>query len=337
MPEVIRMNLGDTIRDKRKKLSLTQSQLAEMLGVSTQAVSKWERGAGYPDVTQIVPLARILQVSTDALLDNKERYKELNHEWQIACCKYEGGAESIYTLIDLDEQALKEYPDDYTFLYRRVVDKFRAAMDEDDVGKKESLLLSCIGNARYALSKFPEDDCIPSTLARAYAARGDRDLALEYAYKTKNPQAVLKFVLTGDELRRHRQQLVSKKLIALLNELQDGGLDFLRAEEDIIHTLIPDGNYGWHYDNLAMVYIKRARIYQMSGKTEDAVAAIETAFSIAREKDETNGRKFTAVLFDMLDPEREDTLPLVDQLRLVCEHEKLFDPLRELDEYKKIL
>ena len=119
------MNLGDVIKEKRKERSLTQSALAEALGVSTQAVSKWERGVGYPDVTQIVPLAKVLNITTDNLLDYKDRYKEFNHAWQIACCKYEGGEESIYTLIDIDEKALKEYPDDYTFLYRRVVDKYR--------------------------------------------------------------------------------------------------------------------------------------------------------------------------------------------------------------------
>ena len=136
------MNIGDVIKGKRKELSLTQSRLAELLGVSVQAVSKWERGVGYPDVSQIVPLAKVLNITTDNLLDNKDRYKELNHHWQVACCKYEGGDESIYTLIDIDEKALKEYPDDYTFLYRRVVDKHRAALDEEDENKKDDLLLS---------------------------------------------------------------------------------------------------------------------------------------------------------------------------------------------------
>lgn len=331
------MNLGDVIKKKRKEMSLTQSQLAELLGVSTQAVSKWERGAGYPDVSQIVPLAKALKITTDSLLDYKDRYKELNHEWQIVCCKYEGGVESIYTLIDIDEKALKEYPDDYTFLYRRVVDKYRAALDEDDADKKDDLLLSCIGIAHYALSKFPCDDSIISTLARVYAARGERDLALEFAYKTKNPQSLLKFVLKGDELLRHRQQLVSKKLNTLLGELQDGGLDFLKAEEDIIRALIPDGNFVWLYDYLSMIHINRARIYAKEGKTEDALAELATAFDLAREKDERKERTFTTPLFDKLDPEREDVPSLVEQLRFLCMREKSFAPLQELDRYKTLI
>ncbi len=64
------MSIGMTIRLHRKDKNLTQSELAELIGVSTQAVSKWETDAGLPDISQIVPLARVLEISTDKLLGN---------------------------------------------------------------------------------------------------------------------------------------------------------------------------------------------------------------------------------------------------------------------------
>lgn len=326
------MNVGDVIKHKRKELSLTQSQLAEILGVSVQAVSKWERGAGYPDVTVLVPLARALGVSIDNLLDYKDRYKELNQKWLYACCKYEGGAESINTLIEIDEEALREYPNDKTFLYRRVVDKYRAAIAETDTDKRYDMLLACVGNAHWTLSKHPDDDSVISYLARAYAAMGERDLAVEYAYKAKDPQSLLKFVLTGDELRRHRQQLVSKKLGELLYELQGGGLECLQAGEDIIRSLISDGNYVWYYDHLAMSYIRRARIYAQENSCEDAIVCLERAFALAREKAQRNERKFTVPLFDMLDEERE-AMPLLEQLKDICKRERSFVGFREDERY----
>ena len=60
--------VGQNIRRFRKEKTLTQSELAELLGVSVQAVSKWETDAGMPDISQIVPLARVLDVTTDRLL-----------------------------------------------------------------------------------------------------------------------------------------------------------------------------------------------------------------------------------------------------------------------------
>ena len=62
------MTIGQTIKLYRKEKSLTQGELAELIGVSTQAISKWETDAGMPDISQIVPLARVFEISTDKLL-----------------------------------------------------------------------------------------------------------------------------------------------------------------------------------------------------------------------------------------------------------------------------
>ncbi len=53
---------GALIRRLRLGKDMTQSALAEILGVSVQAVSKWERGLGYPDVSLINDLSSILGV-----------------------------------------------------------------------------------------------------------------------------------------------------------------------------------------------------------------------------------------------------------------------------------
>lgn len=61
------MSLGENIKIARKKMGMTQEELASQIGVTSQAVSRWESGAGMPDVSMIVPIARVLSVSTDAL------------------------------------------------------------------------------------------------------------------------------------------------------------------------------------------------------------------------------------------------------------------------------
>ena len=61
------ISLGNNIKYARKKLGLTQEELATQIGVTPQAVSKWEKGTGMPDISMIVPLAQTLSVSTDTL------------------------------------------------------------------------------------------------------------------------------------------------------------------------------------------------------------------------------------------------------------------------------
>ena len=62
------MKINQIIRQKRKELSLTQEQIADLLGVSTPAVNKWEKGTTYPDITLLPALARLLKVDLNTLM-----------------------------------------------------------------------------------------------------------------------------------------------------------------------------------------------------------------------------------------------------------------------------
>ena len=63
---------GAAIRALREQQRLTQSQLAEKLGVSDKAVSKWETGKGFPDISLVEPLANALRVSVPELLSGEQ-------------------------------------------------------------------------------------------------------------------------------------------------------------------------------------------------------------------------------------------------------------------------
>ena len=62
------MSFADNLQTIRKNNHLSQEELAEMLGVSRQAVSKWELGEGYPEVEKLIILSNKLNVSLDSLM-----------------------------------------------------------------------------------------------------------------------------------------------------------------------------------------------------------------------------------------------------------------------------
>ena len=64
------MSLSANIKRLRLEKNLTQEQLAARLGVSAQAISKWETCETYPDGSLLVPLANELDTSLDELFDN---------------------------------------------------------------------------------------------------------------------------------------------------------------------------------------------------------------------------------------------------------------------------
>ena len=63
------MSFSDNLKKARKDKGLSQEDLAELLEVSRQAVSKWEMGDGYPEVEKLLLISKRLNISLDTLLD----------------------------------------------------------------------------------------------------------------------------------------------------------------------------------------------------------------------------------------------------------------------------
>ncbi len=63
--------IGEFITMTRKQKNLTQKELADMLGITDKAISKWERGAGYPDISLLKPLSDVLGVTVTELLEGE--------------------------------------------------------------------------------------------------------------------------------------------------------------------------------------------------------------------------------------------------------------------------
>ena len=71
---------GAFVQARRKELGMTQSQLAEKLYVTPKAVSRWERGVGFPDIKLLQPLADALDSSVVELFHGEKMEKELSKE-----------------------------------------------------------------------------------------------------------------------------------------------------------------------------------------------------------------------------------------------------------------
>ena len=74
------IKIGRFIAERRKKASLTQMQLAEKLGITDKAISKWERGIAMPDTSIILKLCDILGISVNELLCGEKIDMENNNQ-----------------------------------------------------------------------------------------------------------------------------------------------------------------------------------------------------------------------------------------------------------------
>lgn len=106
------MEIGKRIQCLRREKKLTQEQLASALGVTSAAVSKWETNAAIPDVAMLCPLARMLGITVDALLDFRPalEQEEINALLEDRRKLFEEGR--LEEAAASCEALLREYPSD---------------------------------------------------------------------------------------------------------------------------------------------------------------------------------------------------------------------------------
>lgn len=71
-------SVGIKIKELRTKMNLTQQQLADIIGVSNKAVSKWENGEGLPDIENLKRVSNVFNTSIDELVSNKQKEIKLS-------------------------------------------------------------------------------------------------------------------------------------------------------------------------------------------------------------------------------------------------------------------
>ena len=82
------MNMGETIRELRKKQNMTQAALAEKLFVTSQAVSQWERGITIPDQAKLPEIAAVLHTTVNALMTDRDDATEFAVKDSLASAEH---------------------------------------------------------------------------------------------------------------------------------------------------------------------------------------------------------------------------------------------------------
>lgn len=211
-----RMNIqiSKILKSLRQKNEKTQDELATFLGITSQAVSKWERGEGYPDITLLPEIAGFFHVSMDTLFGVDEiakqnrieaitaEYNRLRHHIPI---------DPDYRLdegIDLIRNALKETPGEFFFEQLLAADLSWKGKNLSDTVEKTKLYEEAILLCEDILARSVEDrwrSCANQILIVMYADLGMTEKALELAYQMPGPHCTCEYMLTyiqsGEELQ----------------------------------------------------------------------------------------------------------------------------------------
>lgn len=96
------MTLGQKLKEIRNKFGLSQEQLAEIMNVSRQAITKWESDSGLPDVSNLQELSKVFGVTVDFLLNDNNSLPALSMRKELEKNKYKNK-------MTMYEEVLKEY------------------------------------------------------------------------------------------------------------------------------------------------------------------------------------------------------------------------------------
>ncbi len=211
------IQLAKKLKSLRQKTGKTQDDLALFLGISSQAVSKWERGEGFPDITLLPKISGFFHISVDELLGVDEiskqiRINEIMSEYNRI--RHHVPLDPNHNLdegIELIRSALKELPGIFFFEQLLAADLSLKGKNVSDIAEKRKLSEEAISLCEDILERSTEDrwrDCAKQILLVTYADLGMTEKALELAYQMANPRTtceyMLTYVLKGEELERRR-------------------------------------------------------------------------------------------------------------------------------------
>ncbi len=196
------MKIGEVIRENRKKINMTQEEMANRLGVTAPAVNKWENGNSMPDIMLLAPIARLLNISLDMLLSFKE---ELT-------------AEEIKSFIEETEKRLDTEP------YEEVFNWAKGVLEMYPNCEQLILQMAVVLDAWRIVKEIPDDkkydayihDCYSRSLQSADENMRQRAADVLFGFYVRREQyekaeAVLEYIPEQNQERKRKQaQLYSQ-------------------------------------------------------------------------------------------------------------------------------
>ena len=93
------MSLGQKLEEIRKRFGLSQEQLAEIMNVSRQAITKWENDRGMPELTNLQELSKVFGVSVDYLLNDGDSLPKLSMRKELDKSEYKNKLSSYNEIL----------------------------------------------------------------------------------------------------------------------------------------------------------------------------------------------------------------------------------------------
>lgn len=235
-----KIKIGEKIRLLRKKNDVTQDKLAEHLGVTPQAVSRWESGVCYPDMNCLPAIADYFSVTMDELLCYSGAQKAAKVREYLERVEALLDRDRVGEALELLRAAMAEVPSDYSLQLEtaQVLSLYAGLLEESNGGERARAAMDAALTEAVSLCRHILEDCTDE----AMRDETKKVLCDIYAHQLDD-------VARAEEIADQLHGMsVSREIIRAT--MLTGEVAFSQAQKNLI--LFAD-NMWWHLYNLACV------------------------------------------------------------------------------------
>lgn len=312
----MKLTLGQKIKELRKRDGRKQEDLANALGVTNQAVSRWEKDGSYPDMEMIPAIANYFGVTIDELFgyenDRERKIKAIIRKVDAYDIKHSDDGTWVEECISILRDGLAEFPNNEHLLLTLADTLWEAGWrrhhgwlgyDDDgfiqyhyDTHKKNEYWAECIKVCEYLVDNtnnnhiFTQAIAILVPLHRNY---GEFEKAISYARRMPKLQQSQEFLLSEatdgkleaeyigefllESARQFSEQLIFGLIADIRNFETDMPIEKVKGAIAVFDLICDDGNMGVHHDFVSKMFLYLSRLQWARGYRDDAFASLDNA------------------------------------------------------------
>lgn len=359
----MKLNIGATIKNMRREKDITQEELADILGVSCQSVSRWETGACYPDMELLPVLSDFFGVTVDKLLGINEAVEQKKVEEYLNRFQEAINQGKVYDCIAIAREGVAEYPNNFALLNKLM---YALSLSGDDTGNipewKENMEkydgeITALGER---IRKYCPDQNIrleaTARLALNHCDMGRREIGRAIFESLPSSEFCKEkwmwWSLSEEEklpFLRNKIKQYYEIFSSFVWQLADSGC--ISDEQSIfvmkkvleLEKIVHDNEAPPIKWATARIPFDIARLYARIGDDQKAVEQLKIAAAGAKafdgrpEKQLFSGILLGDIVVKRIDFETSDTRPLCEIMRDKWLLFKDFDKLRNMDEFKEAI
>ena len=317
----MQLKIGIKIRELRHRDGRTQDALAEALGITAQAVSRWEAGGSYPDMEIIPAIANYFHISIDELFgyhyDRESKIDAIVNRIDSFGIAYRGDDEWVDECLSILREGLAEFPQNERLLIT-LADTLSAAgwrrhkewqyYDEEgfmrhnyDAHKKNEYWTESIKICEYLVDNAADNETFTRAnqiLVLLYQNMGKTEKAISRAQKMSELEYCRENLLVVATDGKEHAKYLGQVLLALIGEFtgklmqalmsnkqhyeSDMPIEKIKGLISVYDLIFDDGNMGIYHDELIRLYLYLSRVQWERGYHDDAFVSLHKSLKHAK-------------------------------------------------------